>query len=58
MSNDKKFMAVIGWCEKAIAQSGQYEWYASLTDKEKHDVIMAMVNVANKAIDKLEEVVA
>jgi len=56
MSNDEKFMAVLGWCEKAIEQSGQSEWYASLTDKEKHDVIMAMVNGANKAIDKLEEV--
>lgn len=58
MSNDEKFMTVIGWCEKAIEQSGQHEWYASLTDKEKHDVIMAMVKVANKAIDKLEEAVA
>ena len=58
MSNDEKIMAVIGWCEEAIEQSGQYEWYASLTDKEKRDVIMAMVNVANKAVDKLEEVVA
>ena len=58
MSNDEKFMAVVGWCEKAIAQSGQYEWYASLTDKEKHDVIRAMVNVSSKALDKLEEVVA
>lgn len=56
MSNDEKFMAVLGWCEQAIKQSGQYEWYARLTDKEKHDVIMAMVNGANKAIDKLEEV--
>ena len=56
MSNDEKFMAVIGLCEKAIAQSGQYEWYASLTDKEKHDVIMAMVTVSSKALDKLEDV--
>ena len=58
MSNDEKIMAVIGWCEEAIEQSGQHEWYASLTDKEKHDVIMAMVNVSVKAVDKLEEVVA
>ena len=56
MSNDGKLMTVIGWCEKAIAQSGQYEWYASLTDEEKHDVIMAMVNVSSKALDKLEEI--
>ena len=54
----KKFMAVIGWCEEAIEQSGQHEWYASLTVKQKHDVIMAMVNVSVKAVDKLEEVVA
>ena len=58
MSNDDKIMAVIGWCEEAIEQSGQHEWYASLTDKEKHDVIMAMVNVSIKAVDNVEEEIA
>lgn len=56
MTNDKKFQEVINWCEEAILQSGQHEWFSSLTDKEKHDVIMAMVNVAHKALDRMERV--
>ena len=58
MTDDEKFWTVIGWCEEAILQSGNHEWYASLTDKQKHDVIMCMINDTNKALDRMAEEVA
>jgi hypothetical protein len=54
MTREEKFQRVLSWCEEAILQSGNHEWFESLTDKQKHDAVMCMITDTNKALDRME----